>query len=179
MSAAFAAFGDDSSCTVLFHHPGNAGGSHNRNDFNACCQPAFHITAGVACTGGDDGYLFLNDQFGGFFHKGAHEHNIHAEGLVGHLTALADFGTQLLAVGIHSSNNAQTACIGNTGSQAGIGYPCHTALENGILDTQHLTDGCADHNQTLLVIHSLSSAFSLEFKVLTDRRCPQNHFLSQ
>ena len=104
MAAALAALGNDCRCAVLFHHPGHAGGRNHGDDLNAGCQPGFHIAAGVACAGGNHGDLLLYHNLGGLLHKGAHEHDIHAKGLVRHFTALADFFPELLAVGIHGGN---------------------------------------------------------------------------
>ena len=46
-----------------------------------------------------------------FLCKRTHKHDVYAENFIGHCFALSDFLTELFAVGIHSCNNAETACV--------------------------------------------------------------------
>ena len=66
---------------------------------------------------------------------------IHTKGLVGHLAAATDFIGQVLRRALcQSGDDAQAARVGNSCSQFGKAYIVHTALNNGVADTEHVCD---------------------------------------
>ncbi len=71
---------------------------------------------------------------------GAHQHDIHAEGLVCQPARGFNLLPQIIAARVHGGNDAETAAIGNSRRQPPIGNPRHTALENGVLYPQHRAD---------------------------------------
>ena len=145
VTAALAALCDQRERAHLFHLSRECYARHNGNHADARFRPLRHVLAGIARAGGDDLDALLNHDVGYLVGKRTHEHDVDAEGLVGQLLALADFRAELLAVGVHRSNQSQSARVGNARGKRGVGYPSHTALKDGIFQTESLVNDSRNH----------------------------------
>ena len=96
--------------------------------------------------GHDHGNVLVDDDLGHLVGKRAHEHHVHAEGLVGLLAELVNLVAQPVGVGVHRRDDAQAAGLRDGGGEAGVGNPGHAALEHGLLDAEKVTDGGAQHD---------------------------------
>ena len=90
--------------------------------------------------------MLVDDDLGDLVRKRAHEHDVHAEGLVGLLAQLVDLVAQPVGVGVHGRDDAEAAGLGDRGGEGGVGDPGHAALEDGLLDAEKVTDGGAQHS---------------------------------
>ena len=115
-------------------------------DLDARGVPGLHVLGGVAGAGHDHGDVLVDDDLGDLVRERAHEHHVHAEGPVGLLAELVDLVTEPVGVGVHRGDDAEAAGLGDGGGEAGIGNPGHAALEHGLLDTEKVTDGGAQHD---------------------------------
>jgi hypothetical protein len=62
--------------------------------------------------------------------------------LVGQLSALVDLISNPVLIRAAASDDAETACVRDSGSDVVISYPRHTALEDRVLDANHFCDLC-------------------------------------
>ena len=146
MAAGLGALGHHGHGTGALDELGHGNGGHHGDDLDAGLVPGLHVLGGVAGAGHDHGHVLVDDDLGHLVRERAHEHHVHAEGLVGLLAQLVDLVAQPVGVGVHGCDDAQAAGLGDGGGEGGIGDPGHPALEDGLLDAEKVTDGGAQHD---------------------------------
>ncbi len=102
------------------------------NHLDAGGFPRGNILAGVACAGGDHLHAFFHHDLGKLVGLRVHQHDVHAEGLVGQLLAAADVLAQ--GVGVHAAraDDAQRTRVGAGGGKLAGGDVGHAALDDGV-----------------------------------------------
>ena len=137
VAAALGALGNDGVDAQRLQVLGQHGCGHHGDYLDARGFPHGHIFAGVARAGGDDLDAFLHHDLGKFIGLWVHQHDVHAEGLVGQLLAAADILAQ--GVGVHAAraDDAQCSCIGTGGGKLAGGDVGHAALNDGVLRPQN------------------------------------------
>ena len=98
MAAAFAALGDHSERSALFHFSCESYACHNGNNLDSGFRPLSHVLSGITGACGNDLYAFFNNNLGNLVRKRAHEHDVDAEGLVCQFLTLLNFSSELFAV---------------------------------------------------------------------------------
>ena len=111
MAAAFAALGNQGRGPQPGHQLGHGHRGHHRNDLDACFLPGAHILGGVAGTGGHHLHLFFHSHLGYLIGKGAHQHDVHADGLVGQISGNPDLLADIIRRGVACGNNTKAAAI--------------------------------------------------------------------
>ena len=108
------------------------GGGDNRDHLDAGSFPHGHVFARVACTGGHNGHALVYHDLRKNICLRMHEHDVHAERLVGQLLAAADVLAQ--GVGIHAArtDDAQCSRIGAGSGKLAGGNVGHAALNDGV-----------------------------------------------
>lgn len=100
--------------------------------------PGGDKAGGVARAGGDHSHLLLGGDGSQLLHLGVHEHDVHAEGLIGELAAAADAVPEHLGGHAAGTDQAQGSGVGDRSSKLGGGDVGHTALNKGKLNAQKL-----------------------------------------
>ena len=121
-------------CAVALHSLCQSYGSYNRDYLNACCLPHLHIFLRVSGASGYDLYAFLHDNLCHLIGIRAHQHDVYAKGLVGYCLYLADVIADYLCRSVCSANQAQTACCRYCCCQMALCHPCHTTLNDRVLN---------------------------------------------
>jgi len=76
---------------------------------------------------------------------------VHAEGLVGHVLRALDFLRKVFRRRLcQRGQETECARFGNRGNHFGIADPLHAALNNRVLDTEHLGETCLDMHLSCL-----------------------------
>ena len=105
---------------------------HHRDHLDAGGFPHGYVFARVACTGGHNGHALVHHDLRKLICLRMHEHDVHAEGLVGQLLAAADVLAQ--GVGVHAActDDAQRTGVGAGGGKLAGGDVGHAALNDGV-----------------------------------------------
>ena len=132
MAAALGALSNDSIDAQRLQMLCQHGGGDNRDHLDAGSFPHGHVFARVACTGGHNGHALVYHDLRKNICLRMHEHDVHAERLVGQLLAAADVLAQ--GVGVHAArtNDAQRTRVGAGGGKLAGGNVGHTALNDGV-----------------------------------------------
>ena len=132
MAAALGAFGDDGVDAQRLQMLCQHRSGHHRDHLDAGSFPHGHVFARVACTGGHNGHAFVHHDLRKNICLRMHEHDVHAERLVGQLLAAADVLAQ--GVGIHAArtDDAQRSRIGAGSGKLAGGDVGHAALNDGV-----------------------------------------------
>ena len=136
VAAALGALGDHRVGAPLGHQLGQGHGGHHGDHLGARLLPGGDEAGGIAGAGGDNGHLLLRGDGGQLLHLGVHEHDVHAEGLIGEGAAAADALLEHLGGHAARADEAQSAGVGHGGGKLGGGDVGHTALDKGELDPQ-------------------------------------------
>ena len=83
----------------------------NRDHLDACRFPRGDIFARVACTGGHNGHALFHHDLGKLICLRMHEHDVHAEGLVGKLLALSYLASKVVDGSGTACDDACASCV--------------------------------------------------------------------
>ena len=131
VAAGLGALGNDAVRPGPLHQLGQRHRRHHGEDLGPGLLPQGKVGGWVARPGGDEAYVLLRGDLGHGPGLGVHEHDVHAEGLVGQAAAEADLRPK--GVGVHAApaDQAHTAGVGDGGGEGGGGDVGHAALDQG------------------------------------------------
>ena len=132
VAAGFHAFRHHRVRAAALHPPCQSYGSHNRDHLDSGFFPHAHILFRGSRAGRHDLHAFLYNDLRYLIRIGAHQHDIHAEGLPGQRFCFAHLLPHPLTGGACRPNQPQSACLRHTGGQMMLRNPCHTALDDRI-----------------------------------------------
>ena len=113
---------------------------HHGDDLRADLLEGRYILAGVSRSRRDDRNTLLKDNLHDFLDKRAHEHHINTKWLIRPALRLMDLIAQCIGRHMSGTNESETSRIGNRRRKLCCADPCHATLEDGVLDTKHLTN---------------------------------------
>ena len=140
MAAALGALGNDAVHPGLGHHLGQRDRGDHGEDLGPRLLPHGDIGTGAARAGGNDRHLLLGGDPGQFVGLGMHEHDVHAEGLIGQGTAQMDVLPEGLRAHAARADKAQGTRVRNGSGKSAGGDVGHAALDKGELGPQDLVE---------------------------------------
>ena len=111
MSARLGTLCDDRIGARLLHSLCKSYRGNNGHHLYACFLPCSHVLAGIARTCGDDLNALVDTELCKVVGIGAHEHDVHAEGLVGLLLAETYLLTKIVDGSASACDKTYTACV--------------------------------------------------------------------
>ena len=148
MAAAFTALGNESGSSQPGHELSHGNGGHHRDDLDPRLFPGFHVFGRIARAGGDDFDFFFHHHLRNLVGKGAHEHDVHADGARCFGSRNADLLPDVGAGGVACRDNAKAAAVRNGSGQRAVGDPCHAALKHRVANAQQFTNRRLYHSLT-------------------------------
>ena len=108
---------------------------YNRNNLDACCMEGRNMRHRIACAQGYEGHLLLAQHRDNLSDIRCHQHNIHAERLIGQAFCLTHLVTRPFHSAAAAANDACAAGIRNCCCQISVTRPRHTTLNHRIFNT--------------------------------------------
>ena len=136
MSSGLAALGYQCIRAASLHTFCKSDRSNDRNDLNSCFFPHLHILFRISRPGGDNLNAFFHDYFCHLVRIRAHKHNVYSERLISKLFCFPHLFPYPVRRCARRTYKPQASRIRYRCRKVMLGYPCHSALNNRILNPQ-------------------------------------------